>query len=359
MPFPPSGFPFADNSSEVLAANVNDIVTALQNHMSATAVHGITDTGDLVTFSGGGDLEELAQDIVAAMFSGGTHSGISVSYNDTTGVLSLTVTATGATGPQGVPGATGPRGATGAAGATVQGPTGPSGPTGPLGATGPVGATGVGIQGATGAAGVQGATGPQGSSGPTGATGVGATGATGPVGATGSPGGATGATGPVGATGPEGIPGSPGGATGATGPVGATGASGGGGGGPTVLHLEDVDIATTGDFKAKVMIPSYYDGYLIDDVELGLAFACGGVTPLTVQISRLRGGSESGTLVDVLSTRVTIDPGEWSSTTASVPAVIDSANDDVTTGDILYVNVDLKGTVYDPFMDVFIKLVAP
>lgn len=203
MPFPPSGFPFADNSSEVLAANVNDIVTALQNHMSATAVHGITDTGDLVTFSGGGDLEELAQDIVAAMFSGGTHSGISVSYNDTTGVLSLTVTATGATGPTGPSGPTGPRGYTGAPGISIQGPTGPSGPTGPLGATGPVGATGTGIQGATGALGRTGPTGPQGATGATGSGATGATGVQGPTGASGSPGGATGPVGPTGATGPN------------------------------------------------------------------------------------------------------------------------------------------------------------
>lgn len=154
MPWPPTGSPFTDNVSEVEAANVNDIITALESHMNnATAVHGITDTGQLVTFGVGGNLTELAQDIVAAMFSGGTQTGISVSYNDTTGVLNLTVTGSGATGPQGPPGATGPRGATGAAGANIvggTGPTGASGPAGPTGATGPAGATGSGATGATG-----------------------------------------------------------------------------------------------------------------------------------------------------------------------------------------------------------------
>jgi len=70
MPWPPTGSPFTDNVSEVEAANVNDIITALESHLNnATAVHGITDTGQLVTFGVGGNLTELAQDIVAAMFS--------------------------------------------------------------------------------------------------------------------------------------------------------------------------------------------------------------------------------------------------------------------------------------------------
>lgn len=187
--WPPAGYPFTDLSDDVNAADVNDIIAQLISHLAdATAVHGITDTGDVVTFSGGGNLAELAQDIVAAMFSGGTQTGLTFSYNDTTGVLDVTVTATGATGPTGGIGATGPRGFTGAPGVAVVGGTGPTGATGPQGATGSPG----------------GATGPEGPTGPQGATGAasiipGATGATGPVGATGAS--STGATGPVGATG--------------------------------------------------------------------------------------------------------------------------------------------------------------
>lgn len=199
-------YPFTNGVDEVRAADVNTVYEALAAHLAdATGVHGITDTGQLVTFGVGGNLTELAQDIVAAMFSGGTQTGISVSYNDTSGVLSLTVTASGATGPQGPPGATGPAGATGAAGVSIVGATGASGPSG---ATGPAGATGAGTTGPTGARGFTGATGDAGGAGATGATGAGATGATGPAGDTG-------------AQGPTGAAGSPGGATGATGATGA------------------------------------------------------------------------------------------------------------------------------------------
>lgn len=162
MPWPPSGYPFTDNVDEVVAATVNDLVAQLVAHMADdSAVHGITATGNVVTISGGGDLTELAQDIVATMF-GGSHTGVTVSYNDTSGALTLTVTASGATGPQGSPGATGPRGYTGPAGANIVGATG----AGVTGATGPIGSTGVhgftGPTGSTGPEGPTGSTGPQG-----------------------------------------------------------------------------------------------------------------------------------------------------------------------------------------------------
>jgi hypothetical protein len=40
-------------------------------------------------------LTELAQDYAAIMFTSGTHSGISVAYNDSTNKLNLTVTIDG------------------------------------------------------------------------------------------------------------------------------------------------------------------------------------------------------------------------------------------------------------------------
>lgn len=199
MTWPPSGYPFTDAVDTVAASNVNDIVAQLVDHLAdSTNVHGVTNTGNIVTVSGGGDLVELVEDIVDAMFSGGTHSGVTITYDDGDGTLDVTVTATGATGPQGTTGA-----------------AGPTGSTGPVGAAGPTGATG--------AAGPTGATGPQGTTGPTGPTGL--TGATGPTGATGSTGitGATGATGPQGVTGPQGATGADGSPGGATGPTGATG----------------------------------------------------------------------------------------------------------------------------------------
>jgi hypothetical protein len=47
--------------------------------------------------------------------------------------------------------------------------------------------------------------------------------------------------------------------------------------------------------------------------------------------------------VDVLSTAITIDQSEFTSYTAATPPVINTANDDVATGDIIAVDVDGAG----------------
>lgn len=233
MAWPPSGSPYTDNVDSVKAHIVNDIIAKINDHISGTSsIHGITNASDLVVSS---ELAEEVQDIVAGMLDG-AQNGISVSYNDSTGKMTLTVTG-GYTGPQGPPGATGPVGASGSVGPRgFSGPVGATGVPGVQGATGVQGFTGVqgdpgGPTGATGPEGPQGWTGPDGE---IGATGVGATGATGPVGASGSPGGATGSSGPQGATGSTGVQGQQGasgaqgviGFTGATGPLGPTGPQG-------------------------------------------------------------------------------------------------------------------------------------
>lgn len=48
--------------------------------------------------------------------------------------------------------------------------------------------------------------------------------------------------------------------------------------------------------------------------------------------------------VDMLSTKLTIDTAETGSDTAATPAVIDAANDDVATNDLLAVDVDVIHT---------------
>jgi hypothetical protein len=47
---------------------------------------------------------------------------------------------------------------------------------------------------------------------------------------------------------------------------------------------------------------------------------------------------------DMLSTKITIDSAETDSSTAATPAVIDAANDDVATGDVLRIDVDAVST---------------
>lgn len=149
MPWPPAGHPASDNVTPVVAADFNDVVNKIIEHLAAnTSVHGISNTANVVTFSGGGDAAEIARDAVGAALSAGTHSGISVSVDDGDDKISLTVTGTtGATGPTGPQGPTGPAGSyglmgyTGATGAGVTGATGP-GFTGATGVAGPTGAPG-------------------------------------------------------------------------------------------------------------------------------------------------------------------------------------------------------------------------
>jgi hypothetical protein len=46
----------------------------------------------------------------------------------------------------------------------------------------------------------------------------------------------------------------------------------------------------------------------------------------------------------MLTTPITIDPGEFTSFTAATPAVINTANDLVATGDLIAIDVDVAGT---------------
>jgi len=85
----------------------------------------------------------------------------------------LTISASGATGPEGPAGPQGPGGPAGPSGVQgPSGPTGPSGPSGPAGIQGPSGPTGPsGPSGPSGASGPSGPSGPLGPSGPSGPSG--------------------------------------------------------------------------------------------------------------------------------------------------------------------------------------------
>lgn len=215
--------------------------------------------------------------------------------------------ATGATGPSGTPGtpdgATGPQGDTGAAGDA--GATGASGSTG-VGSTGPTGPGG----GATGATGVQGSTGAVGPTGIQGATGAG---------------GAQGNTGVQGATG-----------AGATGVQGATGPRN-----EIVVQIGVTDpggsALTTGDGKAFFTVSDDLNGLNLIDADASVTTVSSSGLP-TVQIANVTQAA------DMLTTKISIDANEFTSYTAATPPVIDTGNDDVATGDILRVDVDVAGT---------------
>ena len=96
---------------------------------------------------------------------------------------------------------------------------------------------------------------------------------------------------------------------------------------------------TTGDGQAFLTVPAAWNGKTIQSIHAGLTTASSSGTP-TVQVARIRGG----TPVDVLSTAVTVDATELTSYTAVTPPVVDTANDDLATGDLLRVDVDVAGT---------------
>lgn len=93
---------------------------------------------------------------------------------------------------------------------------------------------------------------------------------------------------------------------------------------------------TTGDGKAFFRVPSTIDGFNLVGVAASVSTTSSSGNP-TIQIHNVT------QTADMLSTRITIDAGELDSKDAA-PAVIDTSNDDVATGDKLRIDVDVAGT---------------
>lgn len=92
---------------------------------------------------------------------------------------------------------------------------------------------------------------------------------------------------------------------------------------------------TAGDGKAFVWITSDLNGMnlvgcgaVLDSAGTGGGFLC--------QLRRKRSGSDA----DMLSTRISIDSGENDSADAATAAAINGSNDDVTTADRIYIDLD-------------------
>jgi len=102
------------------------------------------------------------------------------------------------------------------------------------------------------------------------------------------------------------------------------------------------DVDTTGDGQGYILIPSGVTG---DIVEVGASFVTAGtgdnIGTTDIQIARVRSGSS----VDVLSTKLTIDATETNSSTAVTPAVINTSNDDVQEWDMIRVDIDAVSSV--------------
>lgn len=103
---------------------------------------------------------------------------------------------------------------------------------------------------------------------------------------------------------------------------------------------------TTGDGKVYVTLPSTLNGMNLVDVRANLGVAPSTSGTPTIQIARGRRASATSALsfVDVLSTRITIDANEYDSKDATTSAVINTANDDIATGDVYRIDMDVAGT---------------
>lgn len=101
---------------------------------------------------------------------------------------------------------------------------------------------------------------------------------------------------------------------------------------------------TTGDGKVYFRVPSVMNGYNLVAVAASLSTVSSSGIP-TVQVRRSRWASATTrTNADMLSTKLTIDASEFDSIDAAAAAVIDAANDDVNTGDHIYIDIDVAGT---------------
>ena len=101
--------------------------------------------------------------------------------------------------------------------------------------------------------------------------------------------------------------------------------------------VSDSQTVSTGDGKITIEIGPDLDGTNLVFVRAYVTTVSSSGLP-TVQIRNVTQAA------DMLSTKVSIDVSEKSSRTASTPAVIDTANDDVADGDQIAVDVDVAGT---------------
>ncbi|MFH1110991.1 MAG: hypothetical protein V1790_17600 [Planctomycetota bacterium] len=108
-----------------------------------------------------------------------------------------------------------------------------------------------------------------------------------------------------------------------------------------------IDDVATGDGKIYSVVPPGLNGMNLVGVKAQVITASTSGVP-TVQITRCAyaatGNACSGVGDDMLSTRMTIDINENSTTSAAAAAVIDATKDDVATDQIIRVDVDVAGT---------------
>lgn len=101
--------------------------------------------------------------------------------------------------------------------------------------------------------------------------------------------------------------------------------------------MRDGETCSTGDGKAYLHIPPDISGLNLVYVHAEVETA-GTTGTMDIQIHNVTQAA------DMLTTKLTIDSGETGSDTAATAAVIDTANDDVSTNDLLRIDVDAVHT---------------
>lgn len=106
-----------------------------------------------------------------------------------------------------------------------------------------------------------------------------------------------------------------------------------------------LDVLKVGDGLFYYPVPSGLNGYAVTKVEANILVTSTSGTP-TIQIAKGRRATPTSTptYMDILSTRITIDVGEYSSNNAVTPPVIDASAAGLQTDDILRIDCDVAGT---------------
>jgi hypothetical protein len=101
--------------------------------------------------------------------------------------------------------------------------------------------------------------------------------------------------------------------------------------------MDDATSLTTGDGKINFCIPPELNGMNLVDADAFVSTVATGATLITIQIRNVTDSA------DFLSTKITINASAYTSYTATTPPVIDTAHDDVATGDLVSIDIDAIG----------------
>lgn len=106
-----------------------------------------------------------------------------------------------------------------------------------------------------------------------------------------------------------------------------------------IVMFDSATDCAVGNGTVGFVVPANLNGMNLVGV-VATAHTAGTTGTMDIQVRRRR----TTTNADMLTTKITIDSTEVSSTTAETPAVINGANDDVATGDTIYIDVDAVHT---------------